>query len=188
MEIILGTLTLGLLVFTGGYGLNAVAQRYQDKRDDLVPLIEALLPQTQCAQCGYPGCRPYAQAIVDGDEINKCPPGGDKTITELAELLGRPQLPLDETLNAAPIPHIVQIREADCIGCTLCIHACPVDAIVGAPQLMHSVIDNACTGCDLCLEPCPVDCIDIVPLPVTAPVPPSIPSIPQDAENRETFP
>ena len=128
---------------------------------DLTHLIDDLLPQTQCEDCGYKGCRPYAEAIAQGEAINRCPPGGDKTIAALAKLLNRSILPLDG--NPKP-DSVAYIREAECIGCTKCIQACPVDAIVGAAKLMHTVIIDECTGCDLCIEPCPVDCIEMHPI------------------------
>jgi Na+-translocating ferredoxin:NAD+ oxidoreductase subunit B len=128
---------------------------------DLIDLIDDLLPQTQCEDCGYKGCRPYAEAITLGEAINLCPPGSDNTITALAHLLNKPIV----TLDGDPKPNSVAfIREAECIGCTKCIQACPVDAIVGAAKLMHTVITAECTGCDLCVEPCPVDCIDMLPI------------------------
>ncbi|WP_447590989.1 RnfABCDGE type electron transport complex subunit B [Aquipseudomonas campi] len=126
-----------------------------------IQAIDALLPQTQCGKCGHPGCRPYAEGIAAGEAINKCPPGGTATIHALAGLLKVPELPL--ALPAVP-PQRVVIREAECIGCTKCIQACPVDAIVGAAKLMHTVISDECTGCELCIAPCPVDCIDILTL------------------------
>lgn len=136
----------------------------------LIQRIDALLPQTQCGKCGHPGCKPYAQGIVDGEPINKCPPGGEETIAALAELLKIPVLELDISRGQAP-PQIAFIREAECIGCTKCIQACPVDAIVGAAKLMHTVLIDECTGCDLCVAPCPVDCIEMHPLPAnTIPV------------------
>ncbi|MBT9267583.1 electron transport complex subunit RsxB [Pseudomonas sp. MG-9] len=136
----------------------------------LIQLIDALLPQTQCGKCGHPGCKPYAQGIVDGEPINKCPPGGDETIAALAELLKVPVLELDVSRGSAP-PQVAYIREAECIGCTKCIQACPIDAIVGAAKLMHTVLIDECTGCDLCVAPCPVDCIEMHPLPLgTLPV------------------
>lgn len=136
----------------------------------LLQRIDALLPQTQCGKCGHPGCKPYAQGIVDGEPINKCPPGGGETIAALAELLKIPVLELDISRGPAP-PQIAFIREAECIGCTKCIQACPVDAIVGAAKLMHTVLIDECTGCDLCVAPCPVDCIEMHPLPAnTIPV------------------
>lgn len=124
-----------------------------------IQAIDALLPQTQCGKCGHPGCKPYAEGIAQGEAINKCPPGGSATIQALAQLLQVPELPLE--LPAVP-PQIALIREAECIGCTKCIQACPVDAIVGAAKQMHTVIVSECTGCDLCVEPCPVDCIDMI--------------------------
>lgn len=129
----------------------------------LIARIDALLPQTQCGKCGHPGCRPYAQGIAAGEPINRCPPGGQETIAQLAELLGTPALPLDVARGPAPA-QIAFIREAECIGCTKCIQACPVDAIVGAAKLMHTVLVDECTGCDLCVAPCPVDCIEMHPL------------------------
>ena len=126
-----------------------------------IDAIDALLPQTQCGKCGHPGCRPYAEGIVQGEAINKCPPGGQATVQALAQLLDVVELPLEQ--EAVPA-QIAFIREAECIGCTKCIQACPVDAIVGAAKLMHTVITDECTGCELCVVPCPVDCIDIIPL------------------------
>ena len=128
--------------------------------------IDALLPQTQCAKCGYGGCMPYARAIAAGAaDITQCPPGGEAGIGKLAALLGREAKPLNPANGAEQRRTVALIDEARCIGCTLCIQACPVDAIVGAAKLMHSVIAGLCTGCDLCLPPCPVDCIDMLPLP-----------------------
>jgi electron transport complex protein RnfB len=138
----------------------------------LIQRIDALLPQTQCGKCGHPGCKPYAQGIAAGEPINRCPPGGRETIAALAELLHVPVIDLDLQRGSAPA-QVAFIREAECIGCTKCIQACPVDAILGAAKQMHSVLIDECTGCDLCVAPCPVDCIDLIPLagllqPVTA--------------------
>ncbi|WP_085629470.1 electron transport complex subunit RsxB [Pseudomonas sp. R16(2017)] len=130
----------------------------------LIQRIDALLPQTQCGKCGHPGCKPYAEGIAGGEPINRCPPGGDETVAALAELLNIPVLELDVSRGTAP-PQVAFIREAECIGCTKCIQACPVDAIVGAAKFMHTVLVDECTGCDLCVAPCPVDCIDMHPLP-----------------------
>ena len=131
----------------------------------LVERIDALLPQTQCRRCGYDGCRPYADAIAQGSaSINQCPPGGEDTIAALANLLGTPRLALDRTRGEAGPLLGASIDETACIGCTLCIAACPVDAIVGAAKLMHTVLAARCTGCGLCVPPCPVDCIALVPL------------------------
>jgi electron transport complex protein RnfB len=129
--------------------------------------VEAILdclPQTQCARCGHPGCRPYAEAIAAGAPINRCPPGGERTIAALARLLDEPQVALDPALGPPPQPATAVIREAECIGCFKCVRACPVDAILGAPRFMHTVIATECTGCGLCLPPCPVDCIELRPL------------------------
>ena len=135
------------------------------KTDDLARRIDALLPQTQCTQCGYAGCRPYAQAIVEGDaDINQCPPGGDAVVSHLAQLLGRAAKPLNPANGAYRAPQVAVIDEDICIGCTKCIQACPVDAIVGASKLMHTVIASWCTGCELCIPPCPVDCIALAPV------------------------
>jgi electron transport complex protein RnfB len=136
----------------------------------LIQRIDALLPQTQCGKCGHPGCKPYAAGIASGEPINKCPPGGSETIIALAELLNVPVLELDASRGSAPA-QIAYIREAECIGCTKCIQACPVDAIVGAAKLMHTVIIDECTGCDLCVAPCPVDCIEMHPLPLSGVLP-----------------
>ncbi len=127
--------------------------------------IDALLPQTQCTKCGYDGCRPYAEAIASGAaDINQCPPGGDEGVARLARLLGRAPLPLNPVNGAYRPPQVAVIDEAACIGCTKCIQACPVDAIVGASKRMHTVIASWCTGCELCLPPCPVDCIALLPV------------------------
>ncbi len=131
---------------------------------DTADRIDELLPQTQCRRCGYAGCRPYADAVARGDaDINRCPPGGEATLAALAHLLAREVAPLD-TSRGIPGPLLVaRIDERACIGCTLCIAACPVDAIVGGQKRMHGVLTSLCTGCELCLPPCPVDCIEMVP-------------------------
>lgn len=127
--------------------------------------IDALLPQTQCTRCGYPTCRAYADAIAaDEADINRCPPGGAEGIAALAALLGVPPKPLDPATGAEGPALVAVIDESICIGCTKCILACPVDAIVGAAKRMHTVIAAECTGCELCVPPCPVDCIDLVPV------------------------
>ena len=145
--------------------LGFAAIKFKTEGDPIAEQVEALLPQTQCGQCGYPGCRPYAEAIAGGDEINKCPPGGESTIAALADLLGVEAKPLDAAEES--VPSVAYIREEECIGCTKCIQACPVDAILGSAKHMHTVIASECTGCDLCVEPCPVDCIEMRPLPTT---------------------
>lgn len=157
MEILMVT-----LLVTGVAGLLAwMHGRYPARTEPLVEAIDAILPQTQCGQCGYPGCRPYAEAVAAGAALDLCPPGGAETQQQLARLLGRdPGLPL-----ATPRAVTARIDESSCIGCFLCVEACPVDAIVGAPRYLHTVIEERCTGCELCLPPCPVDCIDLVPLP-----------------------
>ncbi len=130
----------------------------------LIDRIDAVLPQTQCTKCGYDGCRPYAHAIaVEGETINRCPPGGQAGIKALAALLHLPELALDRDCGEHLPRTVAVIDEPHCIGCTLCIQACPVDAIVGANKLMHTVLPDRCTGCDLCVAPCPVDCITMVP-------------------------
>jgi electron transport complex protein RnfB len=132
----------------------------------LVDRIDAVLPQTQCEQCGYHGCRPYAEAIARGEaEINQCPPGGAAGIEKLAALLQRPVLPLNPEHGVEKPRRLAHIVETDCIGCTKCIQACPVDAIVGASKLMHTVLADDCTGCELCVPACPVDCIELVLMP-----------------------
>ena len=129
----------------------------------LTEKINALLPQTQCERCGYPGCKPYAEAIARNEaDINQCPPGGAAGIHRIAALLGREFKPLSAVHGVEMPKQVVVIDESQCIGCTLCILACPVDAIVGASKLMHTVIADQCTGCELCIPPCPVDCIAIV--------------------------
>ncbi len=130
----------------------------------LVDRIDALLPQTQCTRCGYPSCADYARAIArDGEAINRCPPGGDAGIAALAGLLSRPRLPLDPECGQAGPRLLAFIESDDCIGCTKCIRACPVDAIIGGPKAMHTVLPALCSGCELCVPPCPTDCIRIVP-------------------------
>jgi electron transport complex protein RnfB len=134
----------------------------------LADRIDAILPQTQCEQCGYHGCRPYAEAIARGEaSINQCPPGGAAGIERLASLLNRPIVPLDPDHGVEKPRALARIVEADCIGCTKCIQACPVDAIVGASKVMHTVIADDCTGCELCVPACPVDCIVLLPMPAT---------------------
>jgi len=156
---VLGALGLGF-----GALLGFAAVRFRSEGNPVAEQINAILPQTQCGQCGYPGCRPYAEAIAAGDSINKCPPGGEATIAALADLLDVEPLPLDAEHGVAKPRTVAYIREAECIGCTKCIQACPVDAILGAAKHMHTVIVSECTGCDLCVAPCPVDCIDMLPV------------------------
>jgi electron transport complex protein RnfB len=153
--------TVAGIALVAGVILAIAQRRLPPAESDIVEQVNELLPQTQCAQCGYPGCRPYAEAVVDGSAaINLCPPGGDETVRRLARLLGKDPVPLAETVTRA----VAVIDEAACIGCFHCRNACPVDAIVGAPQFMHTVIADECTGCELCVAPCPVDCITMRPI------------------------
>jgi len=155
-------LAIAGLALTFGLILGYSAQRFRVEGDPIADQIDKLLPQTQCGQCGYPGCRPYSEAIAAGEaDINLCPPGGEATVLALADLLGRDPKPLEVAVREKAV---AVIDENTCIGCTLCIQACPVDAILGAAKQMHTVIESECTGCELCLEPCPVDCIVMVPI------------------------
>lgn len=154
-------ITIAVIALIAGLALSLASRRLPANESDLIEKVNNLLPQTQCAQCGFPGCRPYAAAIVDkAASINLCPPGGDETVRKLADLLGRDIIPLEESV----VPSVAVIDESLCIGCTHCRNACPVDAIVGAHQLMHTIIESECTGCELCVAPCPVDCISMRPL------------------------
>ncbi len=162
MTILISIVTLSVVATLFGLLLGYAAQRFHVDGDPIVDKIDALLPQTQCGQCDYAGCKPYAEAIANGEaNINRCPPGGEATMLALSELLGVEPVPLDEEHETEPVKTVVYIDEATCIGCTLCIQACPVDAILGAAKQMHSIIEDECTGCDLCIPPCPVDCIHI---------------------------
>lgn len=167
MIILWSILALLTLAATFGALLGYAAVRFKPEGNPIVEQIDAILPQTQCGQCGYPGCRPYAEAISNGDMINKCPPGGESTILALADLLDVEAPPLDAEHGEEKPRQVAVIREEECIGCTKCIQACPVDAILGAAKQMHTVIAAECTGCDLCLDPCPVDCIDMIPISTT---------------------
>ncbi len=157
-------LTLSGLAAAFGLVLGFAAIRFRVEGNPVADQVDALLPQTQCGQCGFPGCRPYAEAIAAGEaDINQCPPGGEATIASLADLLDREPKPLNPENGEEAEATVAVIDEDVCIGCTKCIQACPVDAILGAAKQMHTVIESECTGCDLCIEPCPVDCIDMVP-------------------------
>ncbi len=147
-------------------GLTAVI--FKVESSPVVEQIDSLLPQTQCGQCSFAGCRPYAEAIASGEaQINLCPPGGENLVQSLADLLDVEVIPLDDEESAAQGSVVAIIIEETCIGCTLCIQACPVDAILGAAKQMHTVIESECTGCELCVAPCPVDCIEMVPVKET---------------------
>ncbi|HEY2590283.1 MAG TPA: RnfABCDGE type electron transport complex subunit B [Steroidobacteraceae bacterium] len=146
------------------------------RQAELAAAIDVLLPQTQCTRCGYSGCRPYAEAIARGDsDINHCPPGGAALIDALARLTGRAPLPLDPA-NGSEGPHRIAVIDEDrCIGCAKCLPPCPVDAIVGAPRFLHTVVAALCTGCELCIAPCPVDCIEMRPASAVAGAPDAVP-------------
>jgi len=164
------TAVIALSVLAGSFGLllGFAAIRFRVESDPIIARIDAVLPQTQCGQCGFPGCQPYAEAIAAGQaDINQCPPGGEAGIQALADLLGRDPKPLNPENGMEKPKMVAVIDEQLCIGCTLCIQACPVDAILGAAKQMHTVIEKECTGCELCLPPCPVDCISMAPVKET---------------------
>ena len=165
--ILIAILALLGLALAFGLLLGFASVRFRVEGNPIVEQIDSILPQTQCGQCSYPGCRPYAEAIANGDAINKCPPGGQSTVEALADLLDVEVVPLEGGVEEEPVKTVAYIREDECIGCTKCIQACPVDAILGAAKQMHTVIESECTGCDLCVEPCPVDCIDMLPIETT---------------------
>ena len=158
---------IALLVMAGialvlGAALGWASIKFKVEGDPLVDKIDAILPQTQCGQCGFPGCKPYATAIAKGEaDINCCPPGGEEGIRKLADLLGKEFKPLDAEKGVEKPKSVAFIDENTCIGCTLCIQACPVDAIVGAAKQMHTIVEDLCTGCELCVPPCPVNCISM---------------------------
>jgi len=155
-------LAMSAIAIVLGAVLGFAAIKFRVEGDPLVDKIDAILPQTQCGQCGFPGCKPYATALSAGEaEINQCPPGGEDGIRKLADLLGVEYKPFGGDSKPKP-KAIALIDENTCIGCTLCIQACPVDAIAGAAKQMHTIIAQECTGCELCLAPCPVDCISMV--------------------------
>ena len=159
------TAVIALVAMGAVFGavLGFAAERFKTEGNPIVDQINDILPQTQCGQCGHPGCRPYAEAIANGEDINKCPPGGEAGIQALADLLDVEVIPLDEGHGEESVTTVAYIREDECIGCTKCLQACPVDAILGAAKQMHTILVSECTGCDLCVEPCPVDCIDMIP-------------------------
>jgi len=158
-------LALAGLAVVFGLLLGFAAVRFKVESDPIVDKVDAILPQTQCGQCGFAGCRPYAEAIASGEaDINRCPPGGEAVIQALSDLLGVDPKPLDDEVGEEKAKLVALIDEQTCIGCTLCIQACPVDAILGAAKQMHTIIESECTGCELCVEPCPVDCIHMRPV------------------------
>lgn len=165
-SILLAILALAALAAIFGAVLGFASIRFKVESDPIVEQIDQILPQTQCGQCGYPGCRPYAEAIAGGDKINKCPPGGQATIEKLADLMGVEAEESAHDLSDA-VKKVAYIHEDMCIGCTKCIQACPVDAIVGGTKALHTVIKDECTGCDLCVSPCPTDCIEMIPVTTT---------------------
>lgn len=172
MSILIAILVLGIIAGVFGALLGFASIRFKVDADPIVDQLDALLPQTQCGQCGYPGCKPYAQAVAEGEAINKCAPGGEDTIKKIADLMGVEVQPLDDSHQHSDTdnsnrPKVAFVIEEDCIGCTKCIQACPVDAIIGAAKQMHTIITDECTGCDLCVAPCPVDCIEMRDLPDT---------------------
>lgn len=164
--IVIAVFALVILAALFGALLGFASIRFKVESDPIVDQIDAILPQTQCGQCGYPGCKPYAEAIANGDAINKCPPGGEATIQKLADLMGV-EVPDSAHDLSENVKTVAFIHEDMCIGCTKCIQACPVDAIVGGTKSMHTVVKDLCTGCDLCVAPCPTDCIEMVPVPTT---------------------
>lgn len=162
VSVLTAVLAMTAIALAAGLLLGYASRRLPGRRDALVEHVNEALPQTQCAQCGYPGCRPYAAAIVNEHApINLCPPGGKETVEQLARLLDREVLPLERTAAAAAPGTVAVIDESACIGCTWCREACPVDAITGAHHYLHTVIERECTGCELCLPRCPVDCITL---------------------------
>ena len=166
METLAGFLLLLSCLAVGATVLHRMARAVPAQTAPLVDRLDAVLPQTQCGQCGYPGCRPYANAIAVGEaDINQCPPGGDAGVRALAAVVGMAPKPLDPSHGVTKPPQVARIRETECIGCFKCIAACPVDAIIGAPKHLHVVVEDLCTGCELCVAPCPVDCIDLIALP-----------------------
>ncbi len=166
IEILIAVLAITILAAILGILLGLASIYFKSEADPMVDQIDAILPQTQCGQCNYTGCRPYAQAIANGDDVNKCLPGGQATMDKLADLMG---IKVIQSVHdeATKIKTVAFIDEHDCIGCTKCIQACPVDAIIGSTKAMHTVIKDECTSCVLCVAPCPTNCIKMIPITIT---------------------
>ncbi|ELY2735211.1 electron transport complex subunit RsxB [Cronobacter dublinensis] len=166
--IVIAVVALTLLALLFGMLLGYASRRFAAEEDPVVDQVDELLPQSQCGQCGYPGCRPYAEAVANnGEQINRCVPGGEPVMQKIATLLNVEPQPLDGETAAEPVRMLAVIDEPNCIGCTKCIQACPVDAIVGATRAMHTVMSDLCTGCNLCVDPCPTQCIELRPAATT---------------------
>lgn len=164
--VLIAIAVLSALGLVFGLLLGFASIKFKVEEDPIAEQIDEILPQTQCGQCGYPGCKPYAEAVANGEAINKCAPGGQQTIETIAQLMGV-DVPPAQGEETTPVKTVALIIEEDCIGCTKCIQACPVDAIMGTTKQMHTVISDECTGCDLCVDPCPVDCIVMIPVKET---------------------
>ncbi|WP_150139371.1 electron transport complex subunit RsxB [Candidatus Enterovibrio escicola] len=167
IKILIAVLTISALAAVFGILLGFSSVHFKVEIDPLVDKINTILPQAQCGQCGYLGCLPYAQAIANGDEINKCPPGGQTTIEQLANFMG---IEITESAyeDKTSTRNVAFIHEDSCIGCTKCIQICPIDAIIGSTKAMHTIMKDECTGCDLCVAPCPTDCIEMIPMKTTS--------------------
>lgn len=165
---LIAVVAISCLALVFGLLLGFASKRFHVEEDPIAEKINELLPQSQCGQCGYPGCWVYAEAVASGSAaINLCPPGGEATMISIAQLLGIEPVPMDAEGEESTLPTVAFIREDECIGCTMCLKACPVDAIIGATRQMHTVIVDECTGCQACVAPCPVDCIEMKPTDVT---------------------
>lgn len=164
----LAIITLSVLGLVFGAILGYASRRFEVEDDPVVEKLDELLPQSQCGQCGYPGCRPYAEAVAaQSENINRCAPGGEAVMLKIAELLNVDPQPIGDEQAVEPVRMLAVIDEDNCIGCTKCIQACPVDAIVGATRAMHTVVSDLCTGCNLCVAPCPTQCITLEPAATT---------------------
>lgn len=166
--LLIAIIALAVMGLIFGLILGYASLKFAVKDDPIVEQIDEILPQSQCGQCGYPGCRPYAEAVGhQGAKINLCAPGGEAVMQKIATLMNVDPQPIDGDNLAEPVRMLAIIDEANCIGCTKCIQACPVDAIVGATRAVHTVISDLCTGCNLCVDPCPTRCIELRPVAVT---------------------